>query len=154
MHLLKDNGFFLLSSSSTISQSRLPKSFTWLMTTGKQMTCLLTLIAIDLSQHKLSVDADLTGLVIWHFLVTLDLPLKISVCFCRKCILSEMRRNLARIIKFPSRRSPWINGRRRARETGEVKSFCMHIWKNTKVWRTRINIPHQQNRLLIWLHPL
>lgn len=96
------------------------------MTTGKQMTCLLTLIAIDLSQHKLRVDADLTRLVIWHFLVTLDLPQKISACFCRKCILSEMRWNLARIIKFPSRRSPWINGReRRERERETLKvSAC------------------------------
>lgn len=127
----KGNGFFLLSSSSTISQSKLPKSFTWLMTTKKQMTCLLTLIAIDFSQHKFRVDADLTRLVIWHFLVMLDLPPKISACFCRECILSEMRWNLARIIKFPSRRSSWINGRgeeERARK-GDVKSFCVHIWK-------------------------
>lgn len=86
------------------------------MTTGKQMTCLLTLIAIDLSQHKFRVDADLTRLVIWHFLVTLDLPLKISACFCRKCILPEMRWNLARIIKVPGRRSPRINGRERRRK--------------------------------------
>lgn len=120
------------------------------------MTCLLTLIAIDLCQHKLRVDADLTRLVIWHFLVTLDLPWKISACFCRKCILSEMRWNSARIIKFPGCRSLWINGRERRRspEREVLKTFCMHIWKNTKVWRTGINIPHQQSRLPICLHPL
>lgn len=55
------------------------------------MTSLLTLISVDLSQHKFRVDADLTGLVIRLFGVMLDLPQKISACFCRECILSEMR---------------------------------------------------------------
>lgn len=130
MHWTQDNGFFLLSWSSTISQSKLPKSFTWLMTTGKQMTCLLTLIAIDFSQHKLRVDADLTRLVIWHFLVTLDLPWKISACFCRKCILSEMRWNLLRIIKFPGHRSRWINGRERRRKGDDKKFLHAHLEKH------------------------
>lgn len=64
------------------------------------MTHLLT--AIDLHQHKLGVDADSTRLAIWHFSVTLDLPLeikKLAPVFGES--RSELRWNWARIIHFP-----------------------------------------------------
>lgn len=87
------------------------------------MTWLLTLVSVDLSQYKFRVDADLTRLVIWHCLVMLDLSQNITACFCRKCILSEMRWNLARIIKFPNCSSQWIIGRKRRREREKARPY-------------------------------
>lgn len=154
MHLLKGQWILLIIKFNHQSV-QITKVINMINDHWKVNDLLININSYWLSQHKFRVEADLTRLVIWHFLVTLDLPQKISAGFCRKCILSEMRWNLARIIKFPSCRSPWINGREEERvRKADVKSFCMHIWKNTKVWSTGFNIPHQRNRLLICLHPL
>lgn len=115
MHLLKGQWILLIIKFNHQSV-QITKVINMINDHWKANDLLININSYWLSQHKFRVDADLTRLVIWHFLVTLDLPQKISAGFCRKCILSEMRWNLARIIKFPSRRSPWINGREERRE--------------------------------------